>query len=73
MKQHTISCEFIRQNKKYKIKATQQFGQFDIGHYAGYIELKRHIIGVFQSTNVPKDKITLLTLEEEFNHFFRHE
>lgn len=71
MKLHTLTCEIIRNKKKYKVKVTQQLGQFDIGHYCGYIEHKDFIVGVFQSTNSPKDKITLQTLDEEFNHIFR--
>ena len=81
MKIHTITCEMIRKEKRYKIKATQYLGQFDIGHYCGYIEEDRQslmennktVIGVFQSTNSPKEKITVETLHEEFKHFFRHE
>jgi hypothetical protein len=71
MKQHTISCEYVHQNKTFKVKVTQQLNQFNIGHYAGYIEHKKHIIGVFRSTNAPKNKITLLDLDKEVNRFFK--
>ena len=69
MKTHTITCEFIRNEEKYIVKATQQLGNFDIGHYAGYVESVKssNVIGVFQSTNSPKEKITIKAAKSLFN------